>query len=111
MSGRWADSRRRSNRVGSGWDEQAAARRILNRDGNRCQIRGPRCLSQATEADHIIPLSITGPAGDHDGNKQAACRPCHQAKTQAEATAARAQHSRRRPAEQHPGLLSGKGGG
>lgn len=111
MSGRWSSSKRRNNRAGSGWDEQAAARRVLNRDGHRCQLRGPHCLGQATEVDHIIPLSITGPAGDVDSNKQAACRPCHRAKTQLEAKAAAAKTSRRRPTEPHPGLVSERGGG
>lgn len=105
MSGGWNGSRHNTNRAGSGWDEQAAAKRILERDGHRCQIRGPGCTGVASEVDHRLPTSITGPAGDHDGNKQAACVPCHRAKTQAEAAAARAKRSRNRPAEAHPGRL------
>lgn len=102
----WSSSRRRQNRRGSGWDEAAAARRILKRDGYRCQIRGPRCIGAATEVDHRIPLSKTGPAGDHDGNKQAACVPCHRAKTAREAAAGRAAKARRRrEPEPHPGRI------
>jgi 5-methylcytosine-specific restriction protein A len=42
----------------------------------------------------------------HMGNLQAACQPCHAAKSSAEGNAARWQPSQRlvRPAERHPGL-------
>lgn len=105
MSGGWADSHHNQRRAGSGWDETRATKRVLDRDDHRCQIRGPGCLGYATEVDHVVPLSATGPAGDHDANKQAACGPCHQAKTTAEAATGRAKKSRRRPPERHPGLL------
>ena len=49
-----------------------------------CRIAGPRCTTVATEVDHIVRG-----AGDHDTNLQGACHPCHQAKTQTEAAAAR----------------------
>lgn len=55
-------------------------RRILNRDGHRCQIRYVGlCIGLAGEVDHIIPVSQGG--GDHDANLRAACGPCHKAKT------------------------------
>jgi 5-methylcytosine-specific restriction protein A len=103
MSG-WDSSRRRTHRVGSGWDEQAAAKRILARDGHRCYYRGPDCIGHATEVDHVTPLSITGPAGDVDSNKRAICVPCHRAKTKLEAAAGRSKRSRSRPVDTHPGL-------
>ncbi|MDV6299965.1 HNH endonuclease signature motif containing protein [Dietzia maris] len=53
-----------------------------------------------TDADHIIPW-FEGGTDDLD-NLQAACPPCHQAKTQAEATRGRARHSRLRPPVAHP---------
>ena len=103
MSGRWAGSRRRSGRTGSGWEEQAAARRVLKRDGHRCYLRGQDCVGSATEVDHVRPISQGGT--DTDDNKRAICVPCHRAKTAREAAAGRARFSRRRPAEPHPGLL------
>jgi 5-methylcytosine-specific restriction protein A len=104
----WDADRRRRNLAGSGWDRTRARDRILKRDGHRCQIRRPGiCTGVATEADHIVPVSVTGPAGDHDGNLQAACHPCHAAKTADESAAALARtgRTRRRPPEAHPGLL------
>jgi 5-methylcytosine-specific restriction protein A len=102
MSGRWADSRRRTHRAGTGWDEQAAARRILARDGHRCYLRSPVCIGHATEVDHIRPLGQGGT--DTDDNKAAICVPCHRAKTAREASAGRAGRTRHRPPEPHPGL-------
>jgi 5-methylcytosine-specific restriction protein A len=101
----WNSSRRQNHRAGTGWAEARAARRVLARDGHRCQIRGPHCIGHATECDHVVPLSVTGTAGDHDANKQAACTVCHKAKTEAEKQAGRAGKSRRRPAERHPGFI------
>jgi 5-methylcytosine-specific restriction endonuclease McrA len=96
----------------SGWQRQADSRRILARDGRRCQLRLPGvCTVTATEVDHRIPLIVTGPAGDVDSNKQAACAPCHRAKTARERAAGQARKSRRRPTEAHPGLIVARRGG
>jgi 5-methylcytosine-specific restriction protein A len=51
-----------------------------------------KCLEQdittaSAEVDHIIPLSLGG--REERSNKQALCKPCHAAKTAAEAAAAR----------------------
>ena len=51
--------------------------RILHRDLWQCQIRGPRCLGKANEADHITP-----PRGDEtlqwaEWNLRGACAPCN----------------------------------
>lgn len=55
-------------------------KRILSRDSHQCQIRFVGiCIGLASEADHIIPTSEGGT--DHDSNLQAACRPCHLAKS------------------------------
>jgi len=62
--------------------------RILRRDPT-CRIAGPRCTTLATEVDHIVRGG-----GDHDANLQGACHPCHQAKSQAEAAAARTPRER-----------------
>lgn len=50
--------------------------RILRRDGWLCQIRGPECLGEATEVDHIVPWRTGGAWYDED-NLRAACRPCN----------------------------------
>lgn len=73
---------------------------VLDRDGWQCRIRGPRCTHWASEVDHIIELANGG--SDHPGNIQAACTPCHKAKTQQAAQAARA---KRKEEPKHPGLL------
>jgi 5-methylcytosine-specific restriction endonuclease McrA len=62
---------------------QSTRARILRRDPI-CRIAGPGCTIRSTEVDHI-----TRGAGDHDANLQGVCHACHQAKTQAEAAAAR----------------------
>lgn len=79
----------------------AQRKRILGRDNHRCCIRGPRCIGEATEVDHRD--NRRGPDYDDDGNLQAVCVPCHRAKTQREARAARMRH-KRKPLR-HPGLI------
>lgn len=77
---------------------------VLERAGHRCQIQGPNCTGVGNLDDHIVPLSLGG--SNALGNRQAACKPCHDAKTAREAAAA-ATASRakaKRPARQHPGL-------
>jgi hypothetical protein len=46
-------------------------RRVLNRDGHRCQI----CGGPANEIDHIRPVMLGG--ADTDANLRAVCRPCN----------------------------------
>jgi len=48
---------------------------VLRRDQYRCQIRGPRCTTVATQAAHIVPKSQGGT--DHPDNVRAACAPCN----------------------------------
>ena len=57
---------------------------VLARAGHPCEIRGPRCTNYAVAADHVTAVAEGGPEFDIM-NGQAACGPCHQAKTQAEA--------------------------
>jgi 5-methylcytosine-specific restriction protein A len=56
---------------------------VLQRCGGRCQIRGPKCTTTATEADHIIPVAEGGTYTLSNG--QGTCHTCHQAKTRDEA--------------------------
>ena len=94
----WQSSNRRG-RLPANWDTIRAA--VLHRDHNVCQIRGPRCTIIATEADHVH-------AGDDHTmtNLQAACTPCHRAKSSSEGGTAAAQRRRsmQRRTEPHPGL-------
>lgn len=55
-----------------------------------CEKRGR--VTQATIADHITPLAEGG-TGDRD-NMQPICKPCHDAKTAAEAKRAQARKHR-----------------
>ena len=49
---------------------------ILERDGYLCQIRGPRCTTEADQVDHIIPWRAGGAMYDPD-NLRAACGTCN----------------------------------
>lgn len=50
--------------------------KILERDGYRCQVRGPKCTAKATQADHIIPVADGGSMWDPE-NLRAACQWCN----------------------------------
>lgn len=83
--GTFADPRRGSRHergYGSEWER--TRQRILRRDNGLCQV----CLSRgqytpASQVDHITNKAAGGT--DADDNLQAICRPCHRAKTAAEA--------------------------
>lgn len=95
----WSSSNRRAG-LPSNW--ATIRRRILRRDGHRCQwplTFGGICGADAHEVDHRAD-----PALHTDANLWALCPPHHGHKTQLEAAAARpARATRRRPAEPHPG--------
>lgn len=84
----WEGSTRR-RRLPKDWPTRRL--RILTRDKHKCQAEArlamrhdPRCDGTATEVDHVIR------GDDHrDENLTSLNHWCHQAKTQAEATAAR----------------------
>lgn len=77
---------------------------ILARDDHTCQIRGPRCTLEGVEVDHIMNLAAGGT--NDPSNLQAACKPCHLAKSRIEnAAALKAKAAMlRHPTEPHPGL-------
>ncbi|MEV0031421.1 HNH endonuclease [Nocardia sp. NPDC050793] len=75
------------------------AERIRRRDNNTCQ----KCGKPGHEVDHRVNVARGG--SDDDVNLWVLCDSCHQAKTQAEAEAGRARHSRYREPEPHPGRL------
>ncbi|WP_201408419.1 HNH endonuclease [Mycobacterium paraintracellulare] len=101
-----------SAQVTRGYQWQRTRRRILRRDDWECQIRGPRCLGDASEVDKIVPISLGGSDTD-DENLRAVCVPCHRSKTAREAAAAsaaaRAQRIGKRRTRTHPSdaLLGG----
>jgi 5-methylcytosine-specific restriction protein A len=97
----WENSTRRSE-LPPDW--QARRKRVAMRAGWRCEWRDGdrRCVRAGNQCDHIIP------GGNHAlENLQWLCPFHHQAKTQAEARAARV--SLKRKPEQHPGQ-KGHGG-
>jgi hypothetical protein len=65
---------------------------ILQRDGYRCQIRGPKCKIKATEVDHIVNVDDGGARLD-PANLRAACKSCNVSKRNTE-VAARARRAR-----------------
>lgn len=89
MSTTFADRRRGSRHergYGAAWDRLRA--RILRRDAGICQpcLRDGH-VHQGNEVDHKTPKWLGGT--DDDENLQTICKPRHQAKTAAEALAAR----------------------
>lgn len=96
MSGGWKGSGR-VKRLPPGWRKIRA--RILTRDPI-CKICGVR---PSAFCDHIIAM-----ADDHsETGLQGVCGPCHDQKSSREgqaAAAAKDRPTRKRPAEQHPGL-------
>ncbi|WP_199552795.1 HNH endonuclease [Streptomyces sp. N35] len=84
-----------------GW--KALRAQALERDGGQCTWTdgGVRCTEPGTDCDHI------GNPDDHSlDNLRMLCGPHHRKRTALQARAARGpQPSRRRPAEQHPGLI------
>lgn len=69
---------------------------VLERASWFCEIRGERCTGTATQADHIRNVREGGARFDVS-NGQAACAPCHKAKTQDEAQRGRARARAPRP--------------
>ncbi len=51
-------------------------KKILERDGYVCQVRGPRCRGHATQVDHIVPVTQGGAWWD-ESNLRASCQPCN----------------------------------
>lgn len=97
MSGRWSSSNRRSQ-LPSDWEQRreqvkARARGLCEAVAHvaQCDGIGRECDHHADPNDHAIE------------NLRWLSSPCHAAKTQREAQAAKPQ--RNRPAEQHPGSL------
>lgn len=97
MAGGWEGSGRKA-RLPSGWTRIRA--RILERDPT-CKICGIR---PSTHCDHIVAKAdLNGPA-----DLQGVCGPCHDRKSSREgneAQRANPKPGRKRPSEQHPGIL------
>lgn len=82
----WATSTRKTHRNGSGWAEQARAKRVIRRDRGICYVCG---LPGADRADHVIPLAEGG--ADDESNMAAIHQhPCHDRKTHQESQRAKA---------------------
>lgn len=98
MSGRWSSSNRRAQ-LPTDWAKRRA--QVKARAHGRCQAEQhvDTCDGIGTDCDHIADPN------DHSlDNLQWLSGPCHKAKTQAEAQAAKPK--RKRPAEPHPGRLT-----
>lgn len=90
VAGSFADPERGSTTArGYGWDWQQRRLRILQRDKYQCQLCKPKgWLTAARHVDHIVAKADGG--SDDDSNLQSLCKPCHDAKTEAENAARRA---------------------
>ena len=93
-------SSRRRDTLPSDWAKRR--QQVKHRAAGRCQAdeHEPRCDGWGAECDHV------GDPMDHSlNNLQWLSAPCHAAKTQRQAAAARAQLPRaKRAPERHPGL-------
>ena len=78
----------------AGWKDKRKRGRAGQRDRQQVLEEEPfcrHCLEQgrhvkAAEVDHIVALAAGG--SDERANKQALCKPCHEAKSKAERAAA-----------------------
>jgi 5-methylcytosine-specific restriction endonuclease McrA len=66
-----------ANPYGGPWPKVRHA--ILERDTHTCQIQGPKCTTEATDVDHIIPWQEGGAWYDPD-NLRAACAKCNRSR-------------------------------
>ena len=55
---------------------KALRRFILDRDGGRCQVQGPKCTTFATAVDHIVAIAEGGDFWQ-PSNLRATCRRCN----------------------------------
>ena len=65
----------RADLSSSAW--KLVRKRVLDRDGHECQIRGRGCTGTATEVDHIVAHALGGTATLD--NLRGACKPCNSA--------------------------------
>jgi len=65
---------RQSRGYDADWERVRLA--VLERDGHRCQIGGPRCTRVATTVDHMVPLAQGGARLD-PANLRPACGSCN----------------------------------
>ena len=103
MSGRWAGGGHGRRLGQTGWERQKENQQTLAAHGGICHVCGK---PGADRVDHVIPLAVTGPAGNVESNRRPIHEnPCHKQKIAAEAAAGRAKKSRLRPKERHPGMV------
>ena len=61
---------------------KSTRRRVMRRDLWLCALRDNGCTGQATELDHIKPVSAGG--GNEEDNLRAVCRNCHKRRHEAD---------------------------
>lgn len=112
-AGTFADSRRGSRHhrgYGTAWDKLRA--QVLREDAGLCRpcLRQGLVTAGCRTVDHIVGKAQGG--GDERANLQTICKPCHDAKTAAEARLARAGGTAVAVSAQAPGghQKSGVGG-
>jgi hypothetical protein len=95
----WQGSARKA-RLPANW--RHLRRLVLARDGGRCTWvdDGVRCISPATQVDHIVAGDDHRPA-----NLRSLCAWHHARKSSVEGNAARRRPTERRPTPPHPGLV------
>lgn len=96
--------------AGSGYAWGRLRAEVIARDGGLCRLNLDGCTKIATTADHIVGRAAARRMGwsqeriDHPSNLQGACKNCNEVKRQQQAIDGRPA-SRRRPTENHPGLV------
>jgi 5-methylcytosine-specific restriction protein A len=97
----WQGSQRRKT-LPTNWRQLRAT--ILKRDGHQCTwtVNGHRCTNPATDVDHRNRHIQS----DDPSNLQSLCTTHHAHKTALEGNTERWRYRTKRPAEQHPGLIT-----
>ena len=93
MAGHQVRERPNLYAYGSGW--QAVRKKVLVRDGYRCQLRyADICVGRASQVDHIVQPEAGG--GSDLANLRAVCVRCHARRTGRQGALAKQRNAARR---------------
>jgi 5-methylcytosine-specific restriction protein A len=100
----WQRSRKpsASAKVTQTWKWKQVRKRVMERDGHECQVRGSKCTIDAYAVDKIIPAHVDPDLALDMENLRAVCGNCHNQITARQASAAAAEARRRRSPKRRP---------
>lgn len=101
MGSGWARSPSPSSRGSNSGERKRWRREVLARDDYQCVLRiNSNCTGEATQVDHVVPVSVAPELELEVDNGQSCCRYCHASKSASESHVRRPK--RKRPPYQHP---------